>query len=545
MLKYGVKRFDIINTCRLASTSTSIKNGPGLHHFIGEAQKTRQRKPKIFPLPNETNTYLNPEDFNGNGRTVKFLTYGCQMNVNDMEIVRSVLFQNGYIESSDEKTADIVLLMTCSIRESAEEKIWRKLNWLKSNSKHCTVGVLGCMAERIREGIIEKSKFVDLVAGPDAYRDLPRLLAATRFGQNAMNVQLSFEETYADIQPVRTDVATKSAYVSIMRGCDNMCTYCIVPFTRGKERSRPLESIIEEVKQLSAEGFKQIILLGQNVNSYRDTSQVTLLTSEKSSVAGFKTIYKPKSGGRTFATLLEKISDIDPEIRIRFTSPHPKDFPLPVINLIKERTNICNQLHLPAQSGDNQVLDAMGRGYTRELYLDLVEQIREIIPNVSLTSDFIAGFCGENDEAHQRTLDLIRQVGYFFCFVFPYSMREKTRAHRRLVDDVPEDIKQARSNELAAVFREVALKHNKRLIGTQQLVLVEGISKRSPDYMVGKADCGVKVIIPNVEIRSTVDNSFSKLQAGDYVAAKILSATSQTLAGNSIYRTTLASYHSV
>uniref|UniRef100_A0A914QQP7 CDK5RAP1-like protein n=1 Tax=Panagrolaimus davidi TaxID=227884 RepID=A0A914QQP7_9BILA len=540
MLKYSVKRFYINNIFRFASTKTAIKNGPGLDHFIGEAQKTKQRQPKIFPSPNETNTYLNPEDFNGNGRTVKFLTYGCQMNVNDMEIVRSVLFQNGYVEGFDEKTADIVLLMTCSIRESAEEKIWRKLNWLKNNSKKCTVGVLGCMAERIREGIIEKSKVVDLVAGPDAYRDLPRLLAATRFGRNAMNVQLSFEETYADIQPVRTDVATNS----IMRGCDNMCTYCIVPFTRGKERSRPLESIVEEVKQLSAEGFKQIILLGQNVNSYRDTSQISVSasTSEPSTVAGFKTVYKPKTGGRTFATLLEKVSDIDPEMRIRFTSPHPKDFPLPVISLIKERKNICNQLHLPAQSGDNQVLDAMGRGYTRELYLDLVTQIREIIPNVSLTSDFIAGFCGETREAHQRTLDLIRQVGYYFCFVFPYSMREKTRAHRRLVDDVPEDIKQARANELASVFREVALKHNENLIGTRQLVLIEGVSRRSPDYMVGKADCGVKVIIPNVDTQSTVDNSFSKLQAGDYIAANILSATSQTLAGEPLYRTTLASY---
>uniref|UniRef100_A0AC35GX36 Uncharacterized protein n=1 Tax=Panagrolaimus sp. PS1159 TaxID=55785 RepID=A0AC35GX36_9BILA len=325
-------------------------------------------------------------------------------------------------------------------------------------------------------------------------------------------------------------------------------------------------------------------------NSYRDTSQISVSasTSEPSTVAGFKTVYKPKSGGRTFATLLEKVSDVDPEMRIRFTSPHPKDFPLPVISLIKERKNICNQLHLPAQSGDNQVLDAMGRGYTRELYLDLVTQIREIIPNVSLTSDFIAGFCGETHEAHQRTLDLIRQVGYYFCFVFPYSMREKTRAHRRLVDDVPEDIKQARANELASVFREVGLKHNENLIGrqqlvliegvsrrspdymvdikqaranelasvfrevglkhnenligTQQLVLIEGVSRRSPDYMVGKADCGVKVIIPNVDTQSTVDNSFSKLQAGDYIAANILSATSQTLAGEPLYRTTLASY---
>lgn len=322
-----------------------------------------------------------------------------------------------------------------------------------------------------------------------------------------------------------------------------MCTYCVVPFTRGRERSRPLETIVDEVRQLSDQGFKQVILLGQNVNSYRDYSQVTFSgTDESTTVSGFKTVYKPKTGGRTFGTLLEKVSEVDPEMRIRFTSPHPKDFPLHVIQLIKERKNICDQLHLPAQSGDDGILEAMGRGYSRELYLDLVREIKEIIPNISLTSDFIAGFCGESEEAHQKTIDLIREVGYYFCYVFPYSMRGKTRAHKKLTDDVPEEVKQKRANELAAVMRDVALKHNEAMIGSEQLVLVERPSKRTPDGVVGKADGGIKVIVDNSEITSKVDESQRKLEAGDYVAVKITSATSQTLKGEPLYRTTLQSY---
>jgi len=525
--------------CRRYSTRPALQDGPSLEFFI----KKNQRIPKVFPPSSETDTYLTPEELNGRGRTVALITYGCQMNVNDMEIVRSVLLGNGYKESSNEKTADVVLLMTCSIRESAEEKIWNKLSWLRNSNRNCTIGVLGCMAERLRADIIARNKSVDVVAGPDSYRDLPRLLAATRFGQSAMNVQLSVEETYADIQPVRADDASKSAYVSIMRGCDNMCTYCVVPFTRGRERSRSLETIVDEVRQLSDQGFKQVILLGQNVNSYRDYSQSTFSgVQETTTVAGFKTVYKPKIGGRTFGTLLEKVSEVDPEMRIRFTSPHPKDFPLPVIQLIKERKNICNQLHLPAQSGDNEVLEAMGRGYSRELYLDLVQQIKDIIPNISLTSDFIAGFCGESEEAHQRTIDLIREVGYYFCYVFPYSMRGKTRAHRRLTDDVPEEIKQKRANELAAVMRDVALKHNEAMVGSEQLVLVERSSKRTPDGVVGRADGGIKVAIDNSGIKSKIDGSQRKLEAGDYVAVKITSATSQTLKGEPLYRTTLRDY---
>uniref|UniRef100_A0A915CIY0 CDK5RAP1-like protein n=1 Tax=Parascaris univalens TaxID=6257 RepID=A0A915CIY0_PARUN len=336
-------------------------DGPDLKYFI---TTSRNRQSKIIPSVTDSDTYLSKEDYSGEGRKVKFVTYGCQMNVNDMETVRSILFANKYLEVDDERKADIVLLMTCSIREGAEEKVWRMLRKLRrSANKRQTIGVLGCMAERVRHRLLQEADAVDLVAGPDSYRDLPRLLAVTRTGRSAINVQLSVEETYADVAPVRLDPVAKSAFVSIMRGCDNMCTYCIVPFTRGRERSRPLHSIIDEVKRLSHQGCKQVVLLGQNVNSYRDMSEAAHVScgiDNDGLAPGFKTIYKPKKGGLNFAALLERVSDVDPEMRIRFTSPHPKDFSFQVIELIKERANICKQVHLPAQSGSNTVLEAMG-----------------------------------------------------------------------------------------------------------------------------------------------------------------------------------------
>ncbi|KAK6739999.1 hypothetical protein RB195_008460 [Necator americanus] len=527
--------------CEAAATTAKQENrrrlpndGLGLDHFIQRSSRTRL--PKISPTIEET-SYLAPEDISGLGRKVKYVTYGCQMNVNDMEVVRSLLKTNDYVETDDLLAADVVVLITCSIREGAEEKVWRELKRIRHVARRRPiVGVLGCMAERVRHGLLSKKGLVDVVAGPDAYRDLPRLLAVVRAGSNAINVQLSVEETYADVKPVRVDQNAKTAFVSIMRGCDNMCTYCVVPLTRGRERSRPIDSIIEEVRRLSDEGVKQVTLLGQNVNSYRDMSESTHFMQEPTAttaVPGFSTVYKPKTGGRTFATLLEKISDIDPEMRVRFTSPHPKDFPIELIRLIKERPNICNQLHLPAQSGDDATLERMGRGYTRELYLKLVDDIRQIIPDVSLTSDFIAGFCGETEEAHQRTVELIRNVKYTFCYVFPYSMREKTRAHYRLVDDVPEDIKRRRHEELAAVFREGSLAIHQSLIGTEQLVLVEGNSKRSPTALQGRADNGTKVIFENT----------CGYEPGDYVVVRISGCTSQTMNGESIRKATLKEFY--
>ncbi|KAL6728553.1 hypothetical protein Aduo_010316 [Ancylostoma duodenale] len=513
---------------------TVPNDGLGLDHFIQKSRKVRL--PKISPTVEES-SYLDPLDISGLGRKVKYVTYGCQMNVNDMEVVRSILKSNDYIETDDLLAADVVVLITCSIREGAEVKVWRELKRIKHVARRKPiVGVLGCMAERVRHGLLAKKGLVDVVAGPDAYRDLPRLLAVARAGSSAINVQLSVEETYADVRPVRVDEDAKTAFVSIMRGCDNMCTYCVVPLTRGRERSRSIDSIIDEVRRLSDEGVKQVTLLGQNVNSYRDMSESTYVMegpTATTTVPGFSTVYKPKTGGRTFLTLLDKISEIDPEMRIRFTSPHPKDFPIEVIQLIKERPNICNQLHLPAQSGDDAVLERMGRGYTRDLYLKLVDDIRQVLPGVSLTSDFIAGFCGETEEAHRRTVELIRSVKYTFCYVFPYSMREKTRAHYRLVDDVSEEVKRQRHEELAAVFREESLAIHQSLIGTEQLVLVEGTSKRSPSALQGRADSGTKVIFENIE----------GYEPGDYVVVRITGCSSQTMQGESLRKTTLKEFY--
>ncbi|KAK0416902.1 hypothetical protein QR680_012743 [Steinernema hermaphroditum] len=508
----------------VASTTSSIpKDGPGLDHFIAKASATQRRSLKIMPTATDSDSYLSPEDYHGRGRKVFYMTTGCQMNVNDMEIVRSMLCSSGYIETVSKVDADVILLMTCSIREGAEEKIWKELRKIRSASKRQIVGVLGCMAERVRHKILEKSKNVDVVAGPDAYRDLPRLLAVAGTGRNAINVQLSLDETYADVSPVRMDAESKNAFVSIMRGCDNMCTYCIVPLTRGRERSRPVSSILEEVRRLSEDGVKQITLLGQNVNSYRDLSETSFhLAASTSTVPGFRTVYKPKTGGVTFLSLLDQVSRIDPEMRIRFTSPHPKDFPMEVIHLIRDRPNICKQLHMPAQSGNDAILEVMGRGYTRELYLSLVDDVRTVLPDVALTSDFIAGFCGETEDAHRDTISLIHEVQYSFCYVFPYSMREKTKANYHLVDDVPEEVKRRRHEELATAFREQALAWNQKQMDREHLVLIEEKgTKRSQTAVSGRTDGGVKVIFENRVLPSEVNESEKELVTGDYVRVKV------------------------
>lgn len=473
------------------------------------------------------------------------------MNVNDVEIAWSILQKFGYTRTTDSSQADVILIMTCSIREGAETKIWNKLHALKTLKRNrnkslppLKIGVLGCMAERLKSKIIEEQKMVDLVCGPDAYKDLPRLLAVTQSGQTAVNVLLSLDETYADVMPVRLNENSPSAFVSIMRGCDNMCSYCIVPFTRGRERSRPISSILDEVRMLSDQGIKEVTLLGQNVNSYRDTSDTTFNTEIKTTLSpGFKTVYKPKQGGRRFSDLLEKVSEIDPEMRIRFTSPHPKDFPDEVLDLIKERDNICKQIHLPAQSGNDEVLERMRRGYTREAYLDLVDRIKEKLPDVCLSSDFIAGFCGETLTAHEDTVSLMKKVKYNVVYCFPYSMREKTKAFHKLVDDVPEEVKKRRHTELCEVYREEAQKLNHRLRGKIQLVLIEGESKRSQSDMAGRNDGNIKVIIPNAEIPVSHDNmSPRSIKMGDYVAVQILSGNSQVLRGVPLYHTTLKEF---
>ncbi|XP_074656899.1 mitochondrial tRNA methylthiotransferase CDK5RAP1-like isoform X2 [Tubulanus polymorphus] len=479
------------------------------------------------------------------------------MNVNDTEIAWSILEKSGFHRTLNINDSDVILVMTCAIREGAEQKIWKRLQFLKSLKKRrqqskkkseLKIGILGCMAERLKTKILEKEKMVDLVCGPDAYRDLPRMLSITQSGQTAVNVLLSLEETYADVMPVRLNENSRTAFVSIMRGCDNMCSYCIVPFTRGRERSRPIDSIIDEVKQLSDQGIKEVTLLGQNVNSYRDTSvseSFNVTNSDQTHLSkGFRTIYKTKKGGRRFSDLLDCVSRVDPEMRIRFTSPHPKDFPDEVLFLIKERQNICNQIHLPAQSGNNEVLDAMRRGYTREAYVQLVKNIRNILPDVSLSSDFISGFCGETEEAHQETVDLIKLVKYNFAFCFPYSMRGKTHAYHKLSDDVPQDVKNRRFMELINVFRDNATIVNQRQIGQVQLVLIEGDSKRSIEDFAGRNDANTKVIFQKKTIPSLENcDEFKPMKPGDYVAVQIIDGTSQVLRGIPLYHTSIRDFH--
>ncbi|NWV93002.1 CK5P1 protein, partial [Machaerirhynchus nigripectus] len=520
----------------------ALPAGPDLRHFLkaaaaGEPGPSPELPPEPGSIPGAPKVYLE--------------TYGCQMNVSDTEIAWAILQKNGYARTKELGEADVVLLVTCSVREKAEQAIWNRLQHLKALKARrpqarapLRVGILGCMAERLKEEILHREKLVDVVAGPDAYRDLPRLLAVAESGQQAANVLLSLDETYADILPVQTSAGGRTAFVSIMRGCDNMCSYCIVPFTRGRERSRPIASILQEVRMLSDQGVKEVTLLGQNVNSFRDLSEVQFQSVAAPGLSrGFSTVYKAKPGGLRFAHLLDQVSRIDPEMRIRFTSPHPKDFPdeASVLQLIQERHNICKQLHLPAQSGSTRVLEAMRRGYTREAYLELVHHVRDSIPGVILSSDFIAGFCGETEEDHQQTVSLLREVRYNVGFLFAYSMRQKTRAHHRLQDDVPADVKKRRLEQLIATFREEAARANAALVGQAQLVLVEGPSKRSASELCGRNDGNIKVIFPDAELEDAPEcGAPGRAQPGDYVMVKVTSASSQTLRGVPLCRTTLS-----
>ncbi|XP_078411522.1 mitochondrial tRNA methylthiotransferase CDK5RAP1 isoform X1 [Cetorhinus maximus] len=527
-----------------ANTSGGRKagTGPSLREFIRRAPEHGAAEEEVPP------PYLSGVGVSGGGRRVYFETYGCQMNVNDTEIAWSILQKNGYLKASSCTEVNYINIVSFNFREKAEQTIWNRLKQLASLKSKRTksqvplkIGILGCMAERLKEEILEKEKLVDVLAGPDSYRDLPRLLMVAETGQKAVNLLLSLDETYADVMPVQINSETKSAFVSVMRGCNNMCSYCIVPFTRGRERSRPISSIVQEIRMLSDQGVKEVTLLGQNVNSYCDTSEVTFHMKEPTHLSrGFSTIYRNKGGGLRFADLLDQVSRIDPEMRIRFTSPHPKDFPDEVLQLIQERANICKQIHLPAQSGSTAVLKAMRRGYTREAYLELVEHIRRIIPGVSLSSDFIAGFCEETEDDHLQTISLLRRVRYNVGYLFAYSMRKKTHSYHRLQDSIPAIVKQRRLEELITVFREEAAKLNSELIGTEQLVLVEGASKRTKLELCGRSDGNIKVIFPNVEV--PCDSSSGMLvpiRSGDYISVQITSASSQSLKGTPICHTTL------
>ncbi|MEX0771933.1 MAG: tRNA (N6-isopentenyl adenosine(37)-C2)-methylthiotransferase MiaB [Balneolales bacterium] len=435
-------------------------------------------------------------------------TYGCQMNFADSEIVNSILMDQGMKPVDNPETAHIIFINTCSIRDNAERKVWDRLKYFRflkrKNKGNMTVGVLGCMAERIREKFMETEMLVDLVVGPDAYRDLPNLLGEVDDGQKAVNVILSQEETYADIAPVRTTGNGVSAFVSVMRGCDNMCAFCVVPFTRGRERSRPMESVLNEVRMLSDQGYREVTLLGQNVNSYNDN-------------------------GTLFAELMYQCSMIDPEIRIRFSTSHPKDFPDEFLHVIRERPNVCDYIHIPAQSGNNEVLERMKRPYTREAYLELINKMRTLIPGVALSTDIITGFCGETEEQHKDTLDLMGHVKYDLAYMFAYSERERTFAHRKFEDDVPEKVKNRRLTEVINIFRKYSEMNNQKEIGKKHIVLIEGPSKRSEEQLCGRTDTNKMVVFDREEY-----------QPGQYVEVVINGNNSATLFGEPLQTVTLA-----
>jgi tRNA-2-methylthio-N6-dimethylallyladenosine synthase len=429
-------------------------------------------------------------------------TYGCQMNVADSEVVVSILAEKGFKPTDDINEAVLILINTCSIRENAEQKIWSRLKAIKSlkrKRKDLIVGLIGCMAERLKEKILETEHLVDLVVGPDAYRELPALVAEAESGHKAVNVLLSREETYADISPVRMDKNGVSSFVSIMRGCNNMCAYCVVPYVRGAERSRDPESVLREVRELFNAGYREVTLLGQNVDSY----------------------HWEKNGNNTgFAELLEKVAVINPLLRVRFSTSHPKDLSDNLLETILRHDNICRHIHLPAQSGSTRILKLMNREYTRDWYMDRINAIRRIIPDCSVSTDMISGFCTETEEDHLESLSLMEWAGFDFAYMFKYSERPGTRAARKLKDDVAEEVKTRRLNEIITLQNRLSGTSKKNDVGKIVEVLPEGASKRSSDHLSGRSSQNKVVVFPK-----------GNHKKGEYVRVYVESCTSATLIG--------------
>lgn len=430
-------------------------------------------------------------------------TYGCQMNVADSELVASVMKMAGYETTENIDEADAVFLNTCSIRDNAEQKIYHKLdalNALRKKGRTLHIGVIGCMAERVKDNLIQ-NHHVDLVAGPDAYLSLPDLIAQVEGGNKAINIELSTTETYKDVIPERICGSHVSGFVSIMRGCNNFCHYCIVPYTRGRERSRSIESILNEVKDLERRNFKEVTLLGQNVNSYHF-------------------IDKENNEDITFPVLLRKVAEAVPHMRVRFTTSHPKDMSDETLYVIAEVPNVCKHIHLPVQSGSNRILKLMNRKYTREWYMGRVDAIRRIVPDCGLTTDIFCGYHSETEEDHQMTLSLMKECGYDSAFLFKYSERPGTYASKHLPDDIPEDTKIRRLEELIALQNELSTESNKKCIGNTYEVLVEGVSKRSRNQLFGRTEQNKVAVFD----RGTA-------HVGDFVKVKINASTSATLIG--------------
>jgi tRNA-2-methylthio-N6-dimethylallyladenosine synthase len=430
-------------------------------------------------------------------------TYGCQMNVADSEVVASILSAAGYKPTEKINDAGLILINTCSIRDNAEQRIWGRLKaigHLKKKNKELKIGIIGCMAERLKEKLIETDQLVDIVVGPDAYRELPLLIIEAEAGHKAVNVLLSREETYADISPVRMDKNGVTSFVSIMRGCNNMCAYCIVPYVRGAERSRNPESIVKEVKELFVMGYKEVTLLGQNVDSY-------------------KWNHNDQSTG--FPELLESVANINPRLRVRFSTSHPKDISDDLLYTIARHENICRHIHLPAQSGSTRILKLMNREYTREWYVERVNAIHRIIPECALSTDMITGFCTETEEDHKESLSLMEWAGFDFAYMFKYSERPGTRAARKYTDDIPESIKSERLSEMIALQNKLSAKSKKNDINKVKEVLIEGFSKRSADFLSGRTSQNKVVVFPKREHI-----------AGELVNVLIEKSTSATLLGN-------------
>ena len=473
-------------------------------------------------------------------------SYGCQMNFSDSEIVASILNGQGFGATPNYEEADLVLINTCSIREKAEQTVRKRLTEfkkLKQNKPGMLVGVLGCMAERLKSKFLEEEQLVDIVVGPDAYRSLPALVEEAETGQRAVNVLLSRDETYADISPVRLDSNGITAFVSIMRGCNNMCSFCVVPFTRGRERSRDAVSIVNECRQLFENGYREVTLLGQNVDSYywqasfispnggKPGTQSLLIESinknEKISKSGdWSADSSPVGGSRmgavTFARLLEMVAQISPLLRIRFSTSHPKDITDDVLHTMKQHENICRYIHLPVQSGSTRILQLMNRTYTREWYMAKVNRIREVIPDCGISSDVIAGFCTETEEDHHLTLDIMGSSRYDMSYMFIYSERPGTLAQRRYSDDVPAETKKRRLTEIVGLQNRLSLESNKKDVGTTFKVLIEGDSKRSPADWMGRNTQNKVIVFPK--------NGYN-LKKGDYVHVKVSDCTQATLLG--------------
>lgn len=458
-----------------------------------------------------------PSD-NGNGKKLYVESYGCQMNFSDSEIVASVLIKEGFRTTKIMEEADVIMVNTCAIRDNAEQRVRGRLDEfrrVKKTNPDLVVGVMGCMAERLKTKLLDEDKLVDIVVGPDSYRDLPNLVRVAETGQKAVNVLLSRDETYADIAPVRLGGNGISAFISITRGCDNMCTFCVVPFTRGRERSRDPESIVEEARQLFADGYREVTLLGQNVDSYLWGG------------GGLKKDILAKgdlTGTVSFAELIERVAQINPLLRVRFSTSHPKDLSDDVLHVMAKYPNVCSYIHLPVQSGNSRVLELMNRGYTREWYLQRIARIRELIPECGISTDTISGFCTETEEEHQETLSLIEAAQFDFAYMFKYSERPGTLAAKKLEDDIAEDVKGRRLQEIIDLQMRQSEESNRRDIGKTFEVLVEGPSKKSPDFLQGRNTQNKVIVFPR--------ENFEK---GQYVNVLVQDCTSATLKGVAVF----------